>query len=117
VFTAATFIGFILSGVSGALWATLGIFLPAFIFVAISNLLIPRIRHSPWTSGLLDGVNITALGLMAAVTWQLGRASLVDSLTVVLALIALGLLLKYTINATWLVLGGAVVGLLRAVLS
>jgi chromate transporter len=117
VFTTATFIGFILSGVPGALWATLGIFLPAFIFVALSNPLLPRIRHSPWTSGLLDGVNITALGLMAAVTWQLGRASLVDVLTVVLALVALGLLLKYHLNATWLVLGGAVVGLLRAALS
>jgi chromate transporter len=116
VFTTATFIGFILGGVPGSLWATLGIFLPAFVFVAISNPLIPRIRHSSWASGLLDGVNITALGLMAAVTWQLSRASLVDPLTIVLALLALGLLLKYKINATWLVLGGAVLGLLHAVL-
>jgi chromate transporter len=117
VFTTATFIGFVLGGVSGALWATLGIFLPGFIFVAFSYPLIPRIRHSPWTSGLLDGVNITALGLMAAVTWQLGRASLVDPLTGALALLSLALLLKYKLNATWLVLGGAVVGLLRAALS
>ena len=117
VFTTATFIGFVLGGVPGALWATLGIFLPGFIFVALSYPLIPRIRHSPWTSGLLDGVNITALGLMAAVTWQLSRASLVDPLTGVLALLSLALLLKYQLNATWLVLGGAVVGLLRAALS
>jgi len=116
VFTAATFIGFVLGGVAGAVWATLGIFLPAFILVAISNPLIPRIRHSPWTSGLLDGVNITALGLMAAVTWQLSHTSLVDPLTVALALISLGLLLQWKINATWLVLGGAAVGLLRAAL-
>jgi chromate transporter len=117
VFTTATFIGFLLGGVSGALRATLGIFLPGFIFVALSYPLIPRIRHSPWTSGLLDGVNITALGLMAAVTWQLSRASLIDPLTGVLALLSLGLLLKYQLNATWLVLGGAGVGLLRTALS
>jgi len=116
VFTAATFIGFVLGGVPGAVWATLDIFLPAFILVAISNPLIPRIRHSPWTSGLLDGVNITALGLMAAVTWQLSHTPLVDPLTVALALVSLGLLLKWQINATWLVLGGAAVGLLRAAL-
>ncbi len=122
VFTAATFIGFLvgsasgLGGVPGALWATLGIFLPSFLFVALSQPFIPRLRRSPWTSGLLDGVNIAALGLMAAVTWQLGGASLVDPLTILLALVALPLLLHWRVNATWLVLGGAVVGLLRAAL-
>ncbi len=76
VFTTATFIGYVLGGIPGALLATLGIFLPSFIFVAISNPLIPHIRNSTWVSGLLDGVNVASLGLMAAVTWQLGRASL-----------------------------------------
>jgi chromate transporter len=116
VFTTATFIGYVLAGVPGALWATLGIFLPSFVFVAVSNPLIPRLRNSPWASGLLDGVNIASLGLMAAVTWQLGRTSLVDPLTVVVALLSAGLLLRYNINATWLIAGGAVVGLLRALL-
>jgi chromate transporter len=116
VFTTATFIGYMLAGVPGALWATLGIFLPSFVFVAVSNPLIPRLRNSPWASGLLDGVNIASLGLMAAVTWQLGRTSLVDPLTVVVALLSAGLLLRYNINATWLIAGGAVVGLLRALL-
>jgi chromate transporter len=116
VFTTATFIGYMLAGVPGALWATLGIFLPSFVFVAISNPLIPRLRNSPWASGLLDGVNIASLGLMAAVTWQLGRASLVDLLTVAVALLSAGLLFRYNINATWLIAGGAVVGLLRALL-
>lgn len=116
VFTTATFIGYVLAGVPGALWATLGIFLPAFVFVAISNPLIPRLRNSPWASGLLDGVNIASLGLMAAVTWQLGRAALIDLLTVAVALLSAGLLLRYNINATWLIAGGAVVGLLRALL-
>ena len=72
VFTTATFIGYVLGGLPGALLATLGIFLPSFIFVALSNPLIPRIRNSTWVSGLLDGVNVASLGLMAAVTWQLG---------------------------------------------
>jgi chromate transporter len=81
------------------------------VFVALSHPLIPRLRQSPWTAALLDGVNIASLGLMAAVTWQLGVAALVDPLTVVLALVAAILLLRFRVNSTWLVLGGAVVGL------
>jgi chromate transporter len=114
VFTTATFIGFLLGGLPGALLATLGIFLPSFIFVAISNPLIPRMRNSSWVSGLLDGVNVASFGLMAAVTWQLGQASLVDPLTVVIVLVSLGLLIRFNINTTWLVAGGAVLGLLKA---
>jgi chromate transporter len=117
VFTTATFIGFILGGWWGALLATLGIFLPSFIFVAISNPLIPRIRSSAWVSGLLDGVNVASLGLMAAVTWQLGRASLTDPLTVLMALISFGLLGRFKINSTWLIAGGALIGLLSAALK
>jgi chromate transporter len=117
LFTTATFVGFILGGVPGALLATLGIFLPSFILVAISNPLIPRMRSSAWISGLLDGVNVAALGLMAAVTWHLGRASLIDPLTVVIALVSLGLLVRFKVNATWLIAGGAIVGLLRGALS
>jgi len=116
VFTTATFIGFILGGVKGALLATLGIFLPSFIFVAISNPLIPRIRDSAWVSGFLDGVNVSALGLMGAVTWQLGRSSLVDPLSILVALISFGLLNRFKVNSTWLVLGGAIIGLLRLTL-
>lgn len=68
LFTTATFIGFILGGTWGALLATLGIFLPSFIFVAASNPLIPKMRSSTWFSGLLDGVNAASLSLMAAVS-------------------------------------------------
>ena len=75
VFTAATFIGYILGGVPGALLATLGIFLPSFVFVALSNPLIPRIRNSPWAAGLLDGVNYASLGLMAGVLVELSRSN------------------------------------------
>jgi chromate transporter len=112
VFTTATFIGFILGGMPGALLATLGIFLPSFIFVAISNPLIHRMRNSVWVSGLLDGVNVASLGLMAAVTWQLGRASLIDPPTILIALAAFILLILYKVNSTWLIAGGALLGML-----
>lgn len=111
VFTTATFIGYVLAGLPGAAAATLGIFLPSFFFVAISNPLIPRIRNSPWAGGVLDGVNVASLGLMAAVTWQLGRASLIDPLTIGLAVVSAVLLLRFKVNSTWLVLGGAAAGL------
>jgi chromate transporter len=116
LFTSATFIGYVLAGTPGALLATLGIFLPSFIFVALSSPLIPRIRSSAWAGAFLDGVNAAALGLMAAVTWQLGRASLVDPLTIVVAMAALGLLLRFKINSTWLILAGALIGLLARIL-
>jgi chromate transporter len=112
LFTAATFIGYILGGIKGAILATLGIFLPSFIFVAISNPIIPRLRNSPWTSALLDGVNAASLGLMAAVTFQLGRESLMDIFTLLLAAASLILLMRYKFNSTWLILAGAAIGLL-----
>ncbi|HLO28968.1 MAG TPA: chromate efflux transporter [Anaerolineales bacterium] len=112
LFTAATFIGYLLGGTAGALLATLGIFLPSFIFVAISNPLIPKIRNSAWAGSLLDGVNAAALGLMAAVTFQLGVSSLTDLYAVVIAIVSLFLLLRYRINSTWLILGGALAGFL-----
>ena len=112
LFTTATFIGFILGGTAGALLATLGIFLPSFIFVAISNPLIPKIRNSTWVSGLLDGVNVASLGLMAAVSWQLGLASLTDPLTILIAIVSFVLLIRFKVNSTWLIAGGALIGLL-----
>ena len=111
VFTTATFIGYILAGVPGALLATLGIFFPSFVFVAASSPLVPRIRRSAWAGPFLDGVNVASLGLMAVVTWQLGRAALVDCVTVGLALAAIVLVFRLRINSAWLVLGGGLVGL------
>jgi chromate transporter len=112
LFTAATFIGYLLGGTSGAMLATLGIFLPSFIFVIISNPLIPKIRNSVWMSSLLDGVNASSLGLMAAVTFQLAFSSLTDFPTVLIAVVSLVLLLRYKINSTWLIAGGALTGLI-----
>jgi chromate transporter len=112
VFTTATFIGYVLGGTPGATLATVGIFLPAFIFVALSGPLVPRLRRSPTAGAVLDGVNVASLALMALVTWQLGRAALVDSLAVVIAAISAVLLLRFRVNSAWLVLGGALVGVI-----
>ena len=112
VLTTATFIGYVLAGIPGAVLATLGIFLPSFIFVAILNPLVPRLRESAWTAALLDGVNVAALGLMAGVTLILGRAALVDMPTVLLALVTAVLLFRFKVSTIWLVLGAAGIGLL-----
>jgi chromate transporter len=116
LFTSATFIGYLLAGVPGALLATAGIFLPSFVFVALSNPLIPRMRKSPWLGSLLDGVNISSLSLMAAVTWQLGRATLIDPFSILITLVSLGLLVRFKINSTWLIAGGGLLGLVRTFL-
>ena len=111
VFTTATFVGYVLAGVPGAVLATVGIFLPSFCFVALLGRMMPYIRKSPWTAALLDGVNVAALGLMAAVTWQLARAAIIDIPTLLLAVAAAILLFRYRINSAWLVLAGAIIGL------
>jgi len=113
VFTTATFIGYVLGGLPGALLGTLGIFLPSFLLVAISSPVIPRLRNSAWAGALLDGVNAASLGLMGAVLVQLARDALVDPVTILLGLVAAVLLLRYRVNSTWLVLGGAAAGLLH----
>jgi chromate transporter len=111
VFTTATFIGYLLGGTMGAVLATLGIFMPAFCFVAISGLLLPKIRRSKSLGAFLDGVNVASLALMAVVTLQLCRAALVDLPTVLLAAASGVLLVRYRLNSTWLIAGGALVGI------
>lgn len=116
LFTSATFIGYLLGGVPAALIATLGIFLPSYIFVAISNPIIPKLRQSPWMGSLLDGVIVASLGLMAAVTFQLGLASLIDLPTLVIFVLSAILLIRYKVNTTWLILGGALIGFITSLL-
>jgi chromate transporter len=116
VFTTATFVGYLAGGYVGAVLATVAIFLPAFVFVAVANPLLPRVRRSPWLGAALDGVNLAALGLMAAVTWELGRAAIVDLPTAVLALGSLALLIRWKVNSAWLILGGAAAGIVIAAL-
>ncbi|AHG89719.1 chromate transporter, chromate ion transporter (CHR) family [Gemmatirosa kalamazoonensis] len=111
VFTTATFVGYVLAGAPGAAVATLGIFLPAFVFVALSGPLVPRIRRSVVAGAALDGVNVGSLALMAVVTWQLARSALVDVPTVIVAIVSAIALLRFRVNSAWLVLAGAAVGL------
>jgi len=112
VFTTATFIGYLLARAPGAAVATVGIFLPAFFFVAISGPLVPRIRRSRVAGAVLDGVNAASLALMAVVSVQLGAAALVDGVTMVLAAVSLVALVRWRVNSAWLVFGGAAAGLL-----
>ncbi len=114
LFNSAAFIGYYLGGITGGLLAALGIFLPSLIYVALTNPIIPRLRSSPWAGGLLDGVNVAALGLMAAVTVQLGRDALADPLAILIAGLAALALFRLKVNPTWLVLSGAAFGLLLA---
>jgi chromate transporter len=116
VFTTATFIGYVLGGPAGALAATVGIFLPSFVFVAVSGPLVPRIRKAPLAGAFLDGVNVAALALMVAVTWGIARAALVDGLTVALALISAVLLVRFKVNSAWLILVAAALGILTSFL-
>jgi chromate transporter len=113
VFTTATFIGYVVGGLPGALLATLGIFLPSFLFIALVHPVATRLRRSQWTAPLLDGVNVAALALMAGVLIQLGQNALVDILTWAIALIAFVILLRFKINSAWLILAGAAIGLIR----
>ncbi|HTN84892.1 MAG TPA: chromate transporter, partial [Sorangium sp.] len=111
VFTTATFIGYLLGRLPGAAVATVGIFLPAFFFVALSGPLIPRVRRSVVASAFLDGVNAASLALMAVVSYRLARAALVDWLTVALAIMATLLLVRYRVSSLWLILAGAAIGI------
>lgn len=111
-FTVSTFIGYLLAGWKGAALATVGMFFPAFAFVAVTAKFLPRLRKSPLASAFLDGVNAAAVALMAFVAWQFARAALINVPAIVLALISLFLLFRYKVNSAWLVLGGAIAGIL-----
>jgi chromate transporter len=111
LFTTATFVGYVLAGIPGAVVATVAIFLPAFVFVALIGPVTDRIRDRPLTAALLDGVNAAALGLMAAVTVQLGREAIVDPISIGLLVLS-GLALWWgRVSSVLLIAGGAAVGL------
>ncbi|HEX9573961.1 MAG TPA: chromate efflux transporter [Myxococcales bacterium] len=112
VSSTATFIGYLLRGPAGAAVATLGMFAPAFVFVALSGPLVPRIRRSPAAGAFLDGVNAASLALMAVVAAQLGRAAIVDWVTVAIAAASAVAVLRLRVSSVWLVLGGGVAGAL-----
>lgn len=110
VFTTATFIGYVVGGWPGAALATIGIFLPGFLFVAATHRWIGRMRDRPGTAFFLDGASAAAVGLMLGVTWVLGTATFVAPWTWLLAAVALVLLVTTRINPTWLIAAGALAG-------
>jgi chromate transporter len=113
VFTTATFIGFLVGGWQGALVATLAIFLPSFALIAATRPVAGRLRRSPWTAPVLDGLNAASLALMAGVLAQLGQVALSDAISWLVALAALALLLRTCVNPAWLIAAGALIGLAR----
>jgi chromate transporter len=116
VFTTATFIGYLLAGHAGAIAATIGIFLPAFVLVAAVRPWVTKLRRSPQVSGFLDGVNVASLGLMAVVTWQLGRTAIVDWLSASVAISSCIVGFRYKINSAWLVMAGGLIEVLAKVI-
>lgn len=110
VFTTATFVGYLVAGNAGAIAATLGIFLPAFLLVGLVNPWVPVLRRSRWFGGFLDGINAASLGLMAAVLFTLGQTALVDGVTVGLAVLGAIAVFRLQINSAWIVLAGGLVG-------
>lgn len=115
VFTTATFVGWQIDGAAGAAVATIGIFLPSFVFVALLGKIVPWIRARPAARAFLSGVTAASLGLMAGVLIELGDAALVDALTVALASAALVVLVRTTMNSAWLIAAGLAVGALHTV--
>jgi chromate transporter len=107
VFTTATFIGYLLFGTTGAVLATLGIFLPGFVLVGATRPLLARLRRSPVLAGFLDGTNVAAVSLMGVATIGLARAAIVDVPTLVIGGVAAVLHMRFKVASTWLVLGGA----------
>jgi chromate transporter len=106
----ATFIGYVVAGWSGAVVATVGIFLPGFLLVAVSGPFLPRLRRSVVAGAALDGVVAGSLALMAVVAMQLARASIVDHRTLIVFGVSLIALLRFRVNSAWVVAGAAVVG-------
>jgi chromate transporter len=112
IFTTATFVGYLVAGNMGAIAATVGIFLPAFLLVGLINPWVEKLRQSALASHFLDGVNAASLGLMAVVAYTLAQAALIDFLTIILMLLSLLAVFRFKINSAWLVIAGGVVGLI-----
>ena len=110
LFTTATFIGYIVAGWWGALVATVGIFLPGFLLVAVLGPLMPRLRRAPLVAAALDGVVAASIALMAVVAWQLGKAALVDRMTLALFVLSVVALLRFRVNSVWLIVGAGALG-------
>jgi chromate transporter len=110
-FTVSTFIGYLLAGWKGAALATVGMFLPAFVYVAATARFLPRLRKSAFAAAFLDGVNAAAVALMAFVGYQFARAALTNLLLFAIAVFSVVLVVRYRVNSTWLLLSGAILGI------
>jgi chromate transporter len=110
LFTTATFIGYIVAGWPGALVATVGIFVPGFLLVALCGPFISRLRRAPLVAAALDGVVAASIALMAVVAWQLGRTAVVDRTTLALFVVSVIVLLRFRLNSVWLIVAAAAVG-------
>jgi chromate transporter len=108
-FATATFVGYLLGALPGAVVATLEIFVPGFVFVAISGPLIPKLRRSPAAGAVLDGVVAGSLALIAVVAWQLGKAAIRNRLTISILAVSVIAIFRFKINSAWLILGAAIV--------
>jgi chromate transporter len=117
VLTTATFVGYLLAGNAGAIAGTFGIFLPAFVLVGIVNPWVRTLRQSPWAGGFLDGVNAASLGLMVGVTYTLGRAAIVDWLTIIVAVFSAIAVFQFKINSGWLVIAGGAIAVILHLLG
>jgi chromate transporter len=115
VFTTATFIGYLVAGIPGAVIATLGIFLPGFLLVAASGPLIPKLRRSPVAGAILDGVVVGSLALMVVVAWQLGMAAINDRLAALIFVASAVALFRFRLNSAWLIGGAALIGVIATV--
>ena len=117
IFTTATFIGYLIAGNAGAIAATVGIFLPAFLLVGLINPWVSKLRQSPWAGSFLDGVNAASLGLMAVVTYTLAKAAVIDLFTVILIVLNLLAVFRFKINSAWLVISGGIIGFICSVVA
>lgn len=113
----ATFVGYVMGGLPAAVLASLAMFIPSFIFIGIVARLVEKIRANKHYEGVIEGVNFTALGLMAGVTWEISTTAIVDPITGGIAALSLLLLLVARLSSPWLILGGAVIGLAKMLLA
>jgi len=112
VFTTATFIGYVIAGLPGAIAATVGIFLPSFLLVGLVFPWFEKLRKNPILSIVLDGVNIASIALMAAVTIKLGLSTIIDWQSAIIFIVSVIVLIKTKVNSTWLILVGALIGII-----
>lgn len=113
VLSSATFIGYLVAGVPGAIAATAGVFAPSFLITAAIGPWIPRLRRWPFAQAFLRGVTAAVVALMLAVAVVLARSSVVDATSVIIAVLALVALLRFHVDSLWLVAAGALLGLGR----